>query len=56
MICAGFRPTAPFQQLLDQDGSTMYAGKDLQGQGTWLGVNTNGRFAFVTNFREVHIL
>lgn len=28
------------------------AGKDLQADGTWLGVARNGRFAVVTNFRE----
>lgn len=28
------------------------AGRDLQGGGTWLGVNRNGRWAGVTNYRE----
>lgn len=32
---------------------TLIAGKDLQAGGTWLGVNQAGRFAAVTNFREV---
>lgn len=39
---ARFWPESP--QLL--------AGRDLLGGGTWLGVNRNGRFAAVTNFRE----
>ncbi len=39
---AHFWPEAP--QLL--------AGKDLQAGGSWMGVNTDGRFAAVTNYRD----
>ena len=35
-----------------QDSAGIFAGRDLQAQGTWLGVNRNGRFAAVTNVRE----
>ncbi len=30
---------------------TLFAGKDLQAGGTWMGLNRHGQFAFVTNFR-----
>ncbi len=30
----------------------IFAGKDLQQQGTWLGVTATGRFAAVTNYRK----
>ena len=33
----------------------MYAGKDLQGGGTWLGLTASGRFSFLTNVREVRL-
>ena len=46
------RPTAPLH--LWQDSQVpLYAGRDLQGQGTWLGITATGRFAFLTNVREV---
>ncbi|KAL3161271.1 hypothetical protein ABBQ38_009631 [Trebouxia sp. C0009 RCD-2024] len=35
------------------DWPSLLAGRDTQGGGTWLGVTTNGRFAMLTNFREV---
>jgi len=31
---------------------TLLAGRDLEGGGTWLGVDRRGRFAFVTNVRD----
>jgi uncharacterized protein with NRDE domain len=35
-----------------EDFPEVLAGRDLQMNGTWLGVSTKGRFAAVTNFRE----
>lgn len=34
------------------DLQEIYAGRDLVGGGTWLGVNKNGRIAAVTNYRD----
>ena len=34
------------------DSPDILAGRDLEAQGTWMGVNKNGRFAAVTNVRE----
>ena len=36
-----------------QDAHEIFAGRDLQAGGTWLGVTTSGRFAAVTNFSEI---
>jgi uncharacterized protein with NRDE domain len=35
-----------------QDNPDLYAGKDLEAGGTWMGVTRSGRFCAVTNFRE----
>lgn len=35
------------------DAPELLAGRDLQAGGTWLGVSRQGRFAAITNFREL---
>lgn len=42
------RPTAPLQ-LWESD---FIAGKDLRGGGTWMGFHINGRWSFLTNYRD----
>lgn len=44
------RPTAPASWW--DDHPNVYAGRDLQSRGTWMGVTRNGRFAAVTNVRS----
>lgn len=44
------RPTAP--AAFWQDAPQILAGRDLQAGGTWLGVNRQGCFAALTNYRE----
>jgi uncharacterized protein with NRDE domain len=44
------RRTAP--AALWDDGSGIFAGRDLVSGGTWLGVTDTGRFAAVTNYRD----
>lgn len=44
------RPSAPAAQW--NDAPQVYAGRDLEAGGTWLGLSTHGRFAAVTNVRE----
>ncbi|KIF82540.1 NRDE family protein [Noviherbaspirillum autotrophicum] len=43
------RPAAPAGWWSDHPH--VYAGRDLQGGGTWMGVTRNGRFAAITNVR-----
>ncbi|MFV8828293.1 NRDE family protein [Alkalihalobacterium sp. APHAB7] len=45
------RPTAKADYWKEVPG--LIAGKDLEQGGTWLGVTTKGRFAALTNYREV---
>lgn len=44
------RPTAPLDFWADHP--CVLAGRDLQEQGTWLGVTKDGRLAALTNYRE----
>lgn len=44
------RPTLPLAQW--EDAPQVYAGRDLEAGGTWLGINADGRFAALTNIRE----
>ncbi|MGB8338400.1 MAG: NRDE family protein [Burkholderiales bacterium] len=34
------------------DAPDIFAGRDLEKSGTWMGVNKNGKFAALTNFRD----
>lgn len=43
------RPATPAAWWEDQ--AHIYAGRDLQGGGTWMGVTREGRFAAITNIR-----
>ena len=44
------RPTTPL--AFWDDAPAVLAGRDLRGNGTWLGITKNGRIAAITNFRE----
>ena len=45
------RPTLPARRWPGASG--MIAGQDLEAGGSWMGVDAAGRFAAVTNFREL---
>lgn len=45
------RPTAPLHAWSTHYGS-LWAGKDLQSGGTWLGIGSNAEFALLTNVRN----
>lgn len=47
------RPTQPLTQWAD--APQVYAGRDLEAGGTWLGINTDGRFAALTNIRNPNL-
>lgn len=47
------RPTYPAHFWPDEPH--LLAGRDALRSGTWLGMTKNGRFAFLTNFREVGV-
>src|SRR5512145_2034165 len=45
------RPAAPMGWWADDP--RIVAGRDLRGSGTWMGASRAGRFAVVTNYREL---
>lgn len=47
------RPTAPAHWW--SDSPNIWAGRDQEAGGTWLGVNRSGRFAALTNVREAQM-
>jgi uncharacterized protein with NRDE domain len=47
------RPTAPAAWWAD--APDVFAGRDLEAGGTWLGVTRTGRFAALTNFRDLSV-
>jgi len=51
------RPALPMHWWTDNKGMALevLAGQDLKAQGTWLGFNRAGRFAFLTNIRPGYI-
>lgn len=46
------RPSKPLAHWAESP--QVYAGRDLEAGGTWLGIGANGRFAALTNIREPH--
>jgi uncharacterized protein with NRDE domain len=44
------RPAAPAHWWPDRP--QIFAGRDLQARGTWMGITRSGRFAAITNFRD----
>lgn len=47
------RPTAEAHWW--EDAPTVFGGRDLEAGGAWLGLRTDGRFAVLTNFRDVDL-
>ena len=44
------RPAMPLGYW--KDAPTVLAGRDLKNMGTWMGINTTGSFAAITNYRD----
>lgn len=50
------RPTQPLQRWRTDAGQDIVSGRDLRAGGTWLGLTSGGRVAFLTNVREANAL
>jgi uncharacterized protein with NRDE domain len=46
------RPTAPLHRWSLPNGAIVFGGRDLRDGGTWLGLDTTGRVAMLTNVRD----
>lgn len=46
------RPTRKAQFWKDEKHSEILAGKDLEAGGTWMGINTSGKWGALTNYRD----
>ncbi|HRP80757.1 MAG TPA: NRDE family protein, partial [Flavobacteriales bacterium] len=47
------RPTEPAHWWKDAPG--IFAGRDKRAGGTWMGINRRGRFAAITNYRQMQM-
>lgn len=47
-----FRARPAAKAAFWEDHPEVLAGRDLEGMGTWLGINTRGEVAFLTNYRH----
>lgn len=47
-----FRKRPAAQAAFWEDHPNVLAGRDLEGMGTWLGINKRGEIAFLTNYRH----
>lgn len=47
-----FRARPAAKAAFWEDHPEVLAGRDLEGMGTWLGINTRGEIAFLTNYRH----
>jgi uncharacterized protein with NRDE domain len=46
------RPALPLHKW--ESTPEIFAGKDIQGKGTWLGITKNGKIAAITNYRDMN--
>jgi uncharacterized protein with NRDE domain len=46
------RPALPLHNW--ESTPELFAGKDIQGKGTWLGITKNGKIAAITNYRDMN--
>ncbi len=46
------RPALPLHNW--EGNPELFAGKDIQGKGTWLGITKNGKIAAITNYRDMN--
>jgi uncharacterized protein with NRDE domain len=46
------RPTRQAQFWIEEDHPEILAGKDLEAGGTWMGINKDGRWGALTNYRD----